>query len=180
MKPSTLALAAALAFGTSVPVFAGSYNNDFSSGVGAASLRESAVLDSGSVRLTPNVIDNLGSLVINDLDPGSVVTSFDASFTLAIGPGAQSDIATAQAAQTAAQGVQTAATTLKGQADALAAARTGDVQLLAQGISALAAQMSSLAQQVAGIQAWRQAVDANAVATDQAVIYLGRIAGRYI
>ena len=87
MKPSTLALAAALAFGTSVPVFAGSYNNDFSSGVGAASLRESAVLDSGSVRLTPNVIDNLGSLVINDLDPGSVVTSFDASFTLAIGPG---------------------------------------------------------------------------------------------
>lgn len=116
------------------------------------------------------------------------VQADDARATLAAGIAAfqaaadlaQSDIATAQAAQTAAQGVQTAATTLKGQADALAAARTGDVQLLAQGISALAAQMSSLAQQVAGIQAWRQAVDANAVATDQAVIYLGRIAGRYI
>ena len=98
------------------------------------------------------------------------VQADDARATLAAGIAAfqaaadlaQSDIATAQAAQTAAQGVQTAATTLKGQADALAA------------------QMSSLAQQVAGIQAWRQAVDANAVATDQAVIYLGRIAGRYI
>lgn len=87
MKTSALALAATLALGASAPVLAGSYNNDFSSGVGAASLRESAVLDSGSVRLTPNVTNNIGSLVVNDLDPGSVVTSFDAAFTLAIGPG---------------------------------------------------------------------------------------------
>jgi hypothetical protein len=54
--------------------------------VGAASLRGSAVLDSGSVRLTPNSLDQEGSLVIENLDPGRAVRGFDASFTLAMGP----------------------------------------------------------------------------------------------
>lgn len=83
----TLAFAAALSFGWTNLCYAGAYSNDFSASVGAASLRGNAVLDSGSVRLTENLNSEIGSLVINNLDPGQVVQSFDASFTLAIGPG---------------------------------------------------------------------------------------------
>lgn len=86
MKTPMIAVAAALAVGTGGVCHAGAYSNDFSSGVGAASLRGSAVLDSGSVRLTPNSLDQEGSLVIDNLDPGRVVRGFDASFTLAMGP----------------------------------------------------------------------------------------------
>lgn len=86
MQTRILAIAAALAVGTSGACYAGAYNNDFSAGVGAASLRGTAVLDSGSVRLTPNTTSQQGSLVINDLDPGSIVQSFDASFTLSTAP----------------------------------------------------------------------------------------------
>lgn len=86
MRASILAAVAALAIGTSGACNAGAYSNDFSSGVGAASLRGTAVLDSGSVRLTPNTTSQQGSLVINDLDPGGIVQSFDVSFMLATGP----------------------------------------------------------------------------------------------
>ena len=87
MNARILAITSVLAAGFSGACLAGGYSNDFSSGVGAASLRGSAVVDTGSVRLTPNVADNEGSLVIDNLDPGRTVQSFDASFTLAIGPG---------------------------------------------------------------------------------------------
>jgi len=87
LKTRILAITTVLAVGFSGTCFAGSYSNDFSSGVGAASLRGSAVVDSGSVRLTPNAGGNEGSLVIDNLDPGRTVQSFDASFMLAIGPG---------------------------------------------------------------------------------------------
>jgi len=86
MKTWIVAVAATLAIGSSGLCQAGSYANDFSSGVGAASLRGSAVLDSGSVRLTPNSGSEEGSLVIDPLDGSRPVQSFDASFTLAIGP----------------------------------------------------------------------------------------------
>jgi len=86
MRTGIAAIAAALAFGSSDLCHAGAYSNDFSSSVGAASLRGDAVLDSGSVRLTPNSLSQEGSLVIDNLDPGLSVASFDASFTLAIGP----------------------------------------------------------------------------------------------
>jgi len=86
MRAWTIALAAALSIGASEHSHAGGYVNDFSSSVGAASLRGSAVLDAGSVRLTENLPGQEGSLVIPNLDPGSSVQSFDASFTLAIGP----------------------------------------------------------------------------------------------
>ena len=86
MQTRILAIAAALAVGASGACHAGAYSNDFSASVGAASLREAAVLDSGSVRLTPNTTSQQGSLVINDLDPGGVVQSFDVSFTLSTAP----------------------------------------------------------------------------------------------
>lgn len=86
MKTWIVTVAAALAIGASGLCRAGAYTNDFSSGVGAASLRGNAVLDSGSVRLTPNIGDQEGSLVIDRLDGGRAVQGFDASFTLAIGP----------------------------------------------------------------------------------------------
>ena len=86
MRTGIVAIAAALAFGSSGLCHAGAYSNDFSSSVGAASLRGDAVLDSGSVRLTPNSLSQEGSLVIDNLDPGRVVRGFDASFTLAMGP----------------------------------------------------------------------------------------------
>lgn len=86
MKTWIVTIAAVLAIAASGPCRAGSYVNDFSSSVGAASLRGSAILDSGSVRLTPNSGDEEGSLVIDRLDGGRALQSFDASFTLAIGP----------------------------------------------------------------------------------------------
>ncbi len=66
---------------------AGTYSNDFSADIGAAELRGNAVLDSGSVRLTANTFSQIGSLVIDDLDPERSVIRFDASFVIAIGPG---------------------------------------------------------------------------------------------
>lgn len=87
MKSGIVPIAAALAIGWSAASHAGSYSNDFSTDVGAASLRGTAVLDAGSVRLTPDDFDQEGSLVLNNLDPGLVVQTFDASFTIAIGPG---------------------------------------------------------------------------------------------
>ena len=86
MGTRTLVIAAALSMGASGVCHAGAYSNDFSSSAGAASLRGSAVLDSGNVRLTENVGGQEGSLVIDQLDPGRTVTAFDASFTLALGP----------------------------------------------------------------------------------------------
>jgi hypothetical protein len=86
MKPWFATTAAALAIASSGTCFAGAYSNNFSSSVGAASLRGTAVLDSGSVRLTENLLVQEGSLVINNLDGGRIVQAFDASFTLAIGP----------------------------------------------------------------------------------------------
>ncbi|HEY8266720.1 MAG TPA: IPTL-CTERM sorting domain-containing protein [Steroidobacteraceae bacterium] len=86
MKTRIVTIAAALVIGTSGICHAGGYTNDFSSSVGAAQLRGNAVLDAGSVRLTENLGGQEGSLVINNLDPGRVVQSFDASFSIAIGP----------------------------------------------------------------------------------------------
>ena len=86
MKTGIIAIAAALALGASGPGHAGAYSNDFSSGVGAAELRGTAVLDAGNVRLTQNAGGEEGSLVVNPLDGNHVVQSFDASFTIAIGP----------------------------------------------------------------------------------------------
>ena len=85
MKNWIIASAAALAVGTSGIGHAGSYTNDFSTDVGFAQLRGNAVLDSGSVRLTENLGTQEGSLVIGVLDAGTV-QSFDASFSIAIGP----------------------------------------------------------------------------------------------
>lgn len=87
MSPRILAAVAVLAIGAAGVCHAGSYSNDFSTNQGAASLRRSAIVDSGSLRLTPNGVSQEGSLVIDDLDPGARVTSFDARFDLAIGPG---------------------------------------------------------------------------------------------
>ncbi len=83
----TAGMAMAIAMAWTNLCDAGAYSNNFSSGIGAASLRGNAVLDSGSIRITPNVSGQIGSFVINNLDPGQVVQTFDASFTLAIGPG---------------------------------------------------------------------------------------------
>jgi MYXO-CTERM domain-containing protein len=66
---------------------AGSYSNDFSSGLNGARLTGDAVLDAGTVLLTNNENDRQGSLFLPDLDPGQVVRSFNASFNLATGPG---------------------------------------------------------------------------------------------
>jgi len=86
MRTGIIAIAGALAIGASGPGHAGSYSNDFSSSAGAAQLRGTAVLDSGSVRLTQNAGGEEGSLVIDPLDGTRVVQSFDASFAIAIGP----------------------------------------------------------------------------------------------
>ncbi len=64
------------------------YVNDFSSGIGAASLFGHAVLDSGSVRLTDSVNGQQGSLVIDELFPLAIgIGNFTASFDVQIGPG---------------------------------------------------------------------------------------------
>ena len=86
MKTRILGIAAALAIGSPGLCHAGYYFGDFFSGVGAASLRGDAALDSASVRLTSNLTSQEGSLVIDNLDPGEVVQAFDAAFALAIGP----------------------------------------------------------------------------------------------
>jgi len=63
------------------------YVNDFSAGVGPASLLGAAVLESGSVRLTDSINFQLGSLVIDDLVPGGAIASFSGTFDLQMGPG---------------------------------------------------------------------------------------------
>ena len=62
------------------------YVNDFGSSVGPASVFGDAILESGSVRLTDSINDQLGSLVIDDFVPGGAVASFAATFDLQIGP----------------------------------------------------------------------------------------------
>ncbi|MCZ6852975.1 MAG: hypothetical protein O7G86_03550, partial [Gammaproteobacteria bacterium] len=56
---------------TGCPAPDAEYVNDFSASVGLASLFGDAVLDSGSVRLTDSINDQLGSFVIDDLVPGA-------------------------------------------------------------------------------------------------------------
>jgi len=63
------------------------YVNDFSADVGSANLLGTAVLDGGSVRLTENVNEQMGSLLIEDLLPGQKTASFSATFDLQTGPG---------------------------------------------------------------------------------------------
>jgi hypothetical protein len=81
-------LIVALVFGV-LPSYANaaSYTNDFSSDIGAASLEGDAVLDSGSIRLTDSINSQLGMFFIDDLTPGSAISSFTATFDLQIGPG---------------------------------------------------------------------------------------------
>jgi uncharacterized delta-60 repeat protein len=65
-------------------VFAGSYSNDFSAGVGAAVARGTYSLSGGELQLTPNRLRTYGALIINDLDPGVPIRAFTATFDLTI------------------------------------------------------------------------------------------------
>jgi hypothetical protein len=66
---------------------AGTYTNDFSSGLAGATLNGSAALDNGSVLLTPNTGSLQGTLILPDLDPEAAAPGFLANFTMTSGPG---------------------------------------------------------------------------------------------
>src|SRR5690349_21346767 len=73
-------------------VQAGTFSTDFNSGLPAGTaVYGNAIVDSiggvgnsGVLKLTTNVPSELGSFVINDLDPGQRVLSFTANFKVAI------------------------------------------------------------------------------------------------
>jgi len=85
---AALAAAASVAF-ISKPALAGMYTNDFSTGVGAATLNGNAAYSAtdGTVHLTEAVNGQAGTLILPDLDPGQAVKSFTADFDVATGPG---------------------------------------------------------------------------------------------
>ena len=66
---------------------AGTYLNDFNTDAAGATLFGSATLDRGNVRLTDDVDSQRGSLIVDDLDPGTAILSFLARFDMATGPG---------------------------------------------------------------------------------------------
>lgn len=80
---------------------------------------------------------------------------------------AESDVVVAETARQA-------VLTLRGQAQAFSPAATYQSSQLRD----IAGAIAQLADQVAEIQQWRGAVDQNAVATDDALVWLGRLAGR--
>lgn len=80
---------------------------------------------------------------------------------------AESDVVVAETARQA-------VLTLRGQAQAFSPAATYQSSQLRD----IAGAIAQLADQVAEIQQWRGAVDQNAVDTDNALVWLGRLAGR--
>ncbi len=64
----------------------GRYANDFNAGLGAASLRGTAVWEGGAVRLTDAVGGQVGSVVLEGFTASPAVNGFTARFALAMGP----------------------------------------------------------------------------------------------
>lgn len=79
---------------------------------------------------------------------------------------AESDVVVAETARQA-------VLTLRSQAQAFSPSLTYQSSQLRD----IAGAIAQLADQVAGLQQWRGAVDQNAVATDDALVWLGRLAG---
>lgn len=67
--------------------YAGTFSSDFSSTPGGATAYGSAFVDGTALELTPALTSQQGSFVIDDLDPGLRVLSFDAVFKLHMGNG---------------------------------------------------------------------------------------------
>ncbi len=67
--------------------YAGSFSSDFSSMPGGAAVYGTAVSDGAALVLTPAAASQQGSFVIDDLDPGSRISSFVATFNLHMGNG---------------------------------------------------------------------------------------------
>lgn len=90
---------------------------------------------------------------------------------------AQSDIPVAQAMQADATTQKTAAQTLAGTAFTAAATyQQTQLQALADALKATANRQALAFVAIANLLGWRAAVDANAVKTDQALIYLATLA----
>ena len=74
------------------PAQAGSFSNNFASGVPAGSTAYgSAAVADGALKLTTNGNSQTGSLILDDLDSGEFVKAFTASFQLKIGGGSGGD-----------------------------------------------------------------------------------------
>ncbi len=76
-----------MSFSTTTLADTFTYQNDFSAGIGAATLLGDAVVDNGSLRLTEALNSQQGVMVIDDLVTTRLISSWTATFDLAIGPG---------------------------------------------------------------------------------------------
>ncbi len=63
------------------------YLNDFGNGLGAATLRGTAVLTNSAVKLTDEVTGGLGAVTFDSIVAGPTLSGFTARFNLALGPG---------------------------------------------------------------------------------------------
>lgn len=81
------ALAAAAAVGAPAVSQAGVFMNDFNTDLGGITTTGSAGLDGGQLQLTPAENGQQGSAILPDLDPGTAIQDFAASFDLITGPG---------------------------------------------------------------------------------------------
>jgi hypothetical protein len=78
---------ALLSFSATTPAATFTYQNDFSSDAGAATLLGSAVVVNGSLRLTDALNSQQGVMAVDALAPQLMTASWTATFDLATGPG---------------------------------------------------------------------------------------------